>query len=99
MALELGDKRSTPADEEATMSGASQDQEIDELVFMKESMKLGQFQTQIIDCKTKPLLEKSAHVMVMPLKAGEAQPDGVPHLSEGRGTGGTHGVHLTGSPS
>ena len=36
-------------------------------------MKLGPFQTQIIECKTKPLLGESAHVMVMPLKAGEAQ--------------------------
>ena len=43
---------------------------------MKESMKLGPLQTQIIDCKTKHLLGESACVMVMPLKAGEAQPGG-----------------------
>ena len=80
VALELGDASSTPADEGFTMSGASQDQEIEEPIFMKESMKLGPFQTQIIECKTKPLLGESAHVMVMPLKAGEAQPDRVQPL-------------------
>ena len=58
------------------MSGAAPDPEIEEPVFMKESVKLGPFQTQIIKCKTKPLLGESAHVMVTPLKAGEAQPDG-----------------------
>ena len=42
---------------------------------MKKSLKLVPFQTQIIECKTKPLLGESAHVMVTPLKAGEAQLD------------------------
>ena len=74
-ALEAGDVRSAPADEGATASVASLDQEIDKPVFMKESLKLGPFQTQIIECKTKPLLGESAHVMIMPLKAYKAQPD------------------------
>ena len=52
-------------------------------------MKLGPFQTQIIECKTKPLLGDSAHVMVMPLKAGEAQPDGVWPLLLG-----LHALHM-----
>ena len=43
---------------------------------MKANVKLGPFQTQIIKCKTKPLLGESAHVMVTLLKAGKAQPDG-----------------------
>ena len=43
VAPEVGDTGSTTADEGATMSGASQDQEIDEPVFMKESLKLGPF--------------------------------------------------------
>ena len=76
VALEVGDAGSTPADEGATMSGASPDQEIDESVFMKESLKLGPFQTQIIKCKAKPLLGESAHVMITPLTAYEAQSDG-----------------------
>ena len=76
VALEVGDAGSAPADEGATTSMASPDQEIDESVFMRESLKLGPFQTQIIECKTKPLLGESAHVMIMPLRACEAQPDG-----------------------
>ena len=77
------DVGSAPAEEGATMSEASQGQEIDKPVVMKESMKLGPFQTQIIECKTKPLLGKSAHVMVMPLKAGKAQPGGAQPLPLG----------------
>ena len=83
VALEWGDTCSTSADEGATVSGASQDQEIDEPIFMKESVKLCPFQTQIIECKTKPLFGESAHVIVMPLKAAETQPDGVQPLPLG----------------
>ena len=72
-APEAGDEASSPVDEGASTSVASPDQEIDELVFMR----LGQFQTQIFDCKTKPLLGESAHMMIMPLMACEAQPDGM----------------------
>ena len=74
-APEVGDTGSAPADEGATASIVSQDQEIDKPVFMKESLKLGPFQTQIIECKTKPLLEVSAHMMIMPLRAYETHPD------------------------
>ena len=76
-APEAGDAGSAPADEGATTSMASQDQEIDEPVFMKESLKLGPFQTQIIECKTKPLLGECAHLMITPLRTCEAQLDGV----------------------
>ena len=75
-APEAGDEASSPVDEGVTASVASPDQEIDEPVFMKESLRLGPFKTQIIECKTKPLLQKSAHVMIMPLGMCEAQPDG-----------------------
>ena len=75
MAPEAGDAGSTPVDEGATMSVASPDQEIDKSVFMKEILKLGLFQAQVIEGKTKPLQEESAHVMIMPLRAYEAQPD------------------------
>ena len=76
VAPDVGDAGSTPADKRATVSGASKDQEIDEPVFMKESLKLGPFQIQIIECKTKPLLGESAHMMITPLRAYKAQPDG-----------------------
>ena len=64
-----------PAERAATLESAS-GSEIDEPVFMKENVRLGPFQTQILECRTKPLLGESAHVMVMPLKAGESQPGG-----------------------
>ena len=83
MAWELEDAGSSPTEEGATMSEASQGQEIDGPIIMKEGMKLGLFQTQIIECKTKPLLGESTHVMVMPLKAGEAQPGRVWPLPRG----------------
>ena len=82
-APEARDEASPPVDEGATMSVASLDQEIDEPVFMKESLRLGPFQTQIIECKTKPLLGESAHVMITHLRACEAQPDGVQPLPLG----------------
>ena len=60
--------QAAPADEGAVVTGAAPDLGIDEPIFMKESMKLGPFQTQI-ECKTKPLLWESTHAMVMPLKS------------------------------
>ena len=47
--------------------------DLDEPVFMKENVRLGPFQTQILECIVKPLIGESAHITVMPLKAGEAQ--------------------------
>ena len=72
-----------PVEEEATTPECSQSSEIDKLVFMKENLRLGPFQTQILKCKTKPLLGESAQVMVMPLKAGESQPGGAWPLPPG----------------
>ena len=43
---------------------------------MKDNVRLGPFQTQILECRTRPLLGESTHVMVIPLKAGEFQPGG-----------------------
>ena len=83
MDWELEDAGSSPAEEGATTPKASQGQEIDEPIVMKESVKLGPFQTQMIECKTKPLLGESAHVMVMPLKAGKAQQGGTWPLPPG----------------
>ena len=50
---------------------------------MKESLKLGSFQTQIIECKTKPILGESTHMMITSLRVCKAQPDGVCPLPPG----------------
>ena len=65
-----------PWREEPPLLNSSQNSEIDELIFMKENVRLGPFQTLILKCKTKPLFGESAHVMVMPLKAVESQVSG-----------------------
>ena len=57
--------------------------DLDEPVFMKENVRLGPFQTQILECRVKPLIGESTHVMVMPLRAGETQPGGVWPLPPG----------------
>ena len=51
--------------------------------FMKENVRLGPFQTQILECRVKPLIGESTHVMVMPLRAGETQPGGAWPLPPG----------------
>ena len=48
------------------------DWDVDKPVFMEENVRLGPFQTQILECKVKPLIGGSAHVIVMPLRAGES---------------------------
>ena len=53
--------------------GGPQEVDIDELVTVRESICLGPFQTEIIEGWVKPLLGDTAHVMIMPLKAGEGQ--------------------------
>ena len=62
-----------PTEEGEATPESSQSSEINELIFMKENMRLGPFQTQILKCRTRPLLGESAYVMVMPLKVGESQ--------------------------
>ena len=54
-------------------SGGPQKMDIDELVTVRESVCLGPFQAEIIEGWVKPLLGDTAHVMIMPLKAGEGQ--------------------------
>ena len=69
-----------PAEEVAAAPESPAGQEVDELVFMKGNVRLGPFQTQILECKVKPLTGESAHVMVTPLRAGESQPGGAQPL-------------------
>ena len=71
--LESRDMDDAPAKGAAMALEGSSDQEITEPILMWESMKLGPFQTKIIEGKIKPLLGESVHMMVAPLKAGEAQ--------------------------
>ena len=51
-------------------------QDVDEPVYIKVNVKLRPFQTQIMDCRVKPLIGESTQVMVMPLRAGATQPKG-----------------------
>ena len=46
---------------------------MDELVMVRESVRLGPFQTKIIEGWVKPLLGDVAHIMITPLKVGEGQ--------------------------
>ena len=59
-------------------------QDLDEPVLMKENVRVGPFQTKILECRVKPLIGESAHIMVTFLRAGEAQPGSArplpPHL-------------------
>ena len=69
--------------EGATTPESPAGQEVDEPVFMKGNVRLGLFQTQILECKVKPLIWESTNVMVMPLRAGESQPGGTWPLPPG----------------
>ena len=48
---------------------------------MRENVRLGPFQSQTLECRVKPLIGESTHVMVTPLRAGETQPSGAWPLS------------------
>ena len=76
MAEDLGMARDCPTEEGNTAPESPVGWDLDESVFMKENVRLGPFQTQILECKVKPLIGESAQVMVMPLKVGESQPGG-----------------------
>ena len=49
-------------------SGGSPEGGIDELVTVQESVRLGPFQTEIIEGWVKPLLRSTLYVMITPLK-------------------------------
>ena len=55
-------------------SEGPQEVDVDELVTVRESICLGPFQTEIIEGQVKPLLGDMVHVMIMPLKVREGQP-------------------------
>ena len=68
--------RDGPVGQGAMALWLSETQEVDEPVYIKESMRLGSFQAQILECQVKPLLGESAHVMVTHLRVGTTQPGG-----------------------
>ena len=75
--------RDAPMDEEAIAPESSSGLDVDEPVLMKDNIRLGPFQTQILECRTMPLIGESAHVMVMLLRAGESKLSGMQPLSPG----------------
>ena len=62
-----------PTEKGATTLEYPMDWDLDEPVFMKENVRLGSFQTQILECRVKLLIGESAQVMVTPVKVGESQ--------------------------
>ena len=60
-------------EEAQTLSTESTDKGIDEPVMVREHVKVGLFQTQILECKVKPLLRETALVMVCPIRVGKTQ--------------------------
>ena len=70
-------------EEAQTLSVESNDQGIDEPILVKEHVKLGLFQTQILECKSKPLLGETALMMVCPIRVIETQLAGMHPLHPG----------------
>ena len=64
-------------------STESTDKGIDKPILVKEHVKLGLFQTQILECKVKPLLGETALMMVCPIRLGETQLAGTHPLHPG----------------
>ena len=65
-----------PVEHGAVASQLPVGQDVDEPVCIKENVKLRPFQTQIVECRVKPLIGESAQVMVMPLRARATKPGG-----------------------
>ena len=70
-------------EEAQTLSAESNDKGIDEPILMKEYVKLGPFQTQIIEFKVKPLLGETMLMMVCPIRVSETQLAGMRPLHPG----------------
>ena len=72
-----------PVNEGAITPASSLGLDVDKPILMKENARLRPFQTQILECRIKPLIGESTHVMVTPLRAGESQPGGTWPLPPG----------------
>ena len=80
---DLGEGAVRGVEEAQTLSAESTDKGIDESILVKEHVRLGPFQTQILECNVKPLLEETALMMVCPIKVGEIQLAGMCPLHPG----------------
>ena len=80
---DLGEGAVGGAEEPQTPSAESTDKGIDEPILVKEHVKLGPLQTQILECKVKPLLRETALMMVCPIGVGETQFTGTCPLHPG----------------
>ena len=80
---DLGEGAVEGAEEAQTPSTESTDKGIDKPILVKEHVKLGPFQTQILECKVKPLLRETALMMVCPIRVGETQLAGMYPLHPG----------------
>ena len=74
VAEDLGMAGDGPTEQGAMVLKLPASRDLDEPDYTKENVRVGPFQTQILECRVKPLLGESAHIMVTPLRAGEAQP-------------------------
>ena len=81
--IDLGKGAVGGMEEAQTPSAESTDKGIDEPILVKEHVKLGPFQTQILECKVKPLLRETALMMVCPIRVGETQLAGMCPLHPG----------------
>ena len=71
VAADPGTVSDGPIEEGAAAAEHPTGWDLDKPVFMRENVRLGPFQTQILECRVKPLIGESAHVMVTPLRAEE----------------------------
>ena len=62
VAEDLGVAGDGPTEQGAKTSELHVGQDLDEPIYMKESVRLGPFQTQILECRVKPLIGESAQV-------------------------------------
>ena len=83
VAADPGTVSDGPLEEGAAAAEHPTGWDLDKPVFMRENVRLGPFQTQILECRVKPLIGESAHVMVTPLRAEETQPGGAWPLPPG----------------
>ena len=79
----LGKEAVGGAEEAQTPSVESTDKGIDKPTMVREHVNVGPFQTQILECKVKPLLRETALTMVCPIRVGETQLTGMCPLHSG----------------
>ena len=79
----LGEEAVGGVEEAQAPTTESTDKGIDFPILVKEHVRLGPFQTQILECKVKPLIDETTLMMVCPTKVGEIQLAGMHPLHPG----------------